>query len=77
MKYQRGVSFEELLRERVITTVDHPARSDQHLMLFEREGYVWVVPCVTEGNETFLKTLYPCRKYTRLYREGRLNEEKD
>lgn len=75
LKYQRGVSFEELLKERVITTVDHPTRGNQYLMLFEREGYVWVVPCVTEGNETFLKTLYPCRKYTRLYREGKLNEE--
>jgi hypothetical protein len=46
-------------------------------MLFEREGYVWVVPFVTGENEIFLKTFYPNRKYTRLYREGGLNEEEN
>jgi hypothetical protein len=75
LKYQYGVSFEVLLQCRKICTMDHPSRHNQNLMLFEREGYVWVIPFVIGENEIFLKALYPSRKYTRLYMKGDLNEE--
>lgn len=41
-------------------------------MLFEYRGYVWVVPYVETGGELFLKTLFPSRKYTKLYKQGGL-----
>ena len=42
-------------------------------MLFEYRKYVWLVPFVQEENgDIFLKTLYPSRKYTKLYKEGKL-----
>lgn len=46
-------------------------------MFFERESYVWVIPFVVGENEIFLKTLYPSRKYTRLYKEGWFNEKEN
>ena len=44
-------------------------------MLFKYKRYIWVVPYVEDKETIFLKTLYPSRKYTKLYREGKLNEK--
>ena len=66
----RGVSFDEITKAKLLNIEEHPARPDQRIMLFEHKGYVWVVPCVQHGDELFLKTLYPSRKYTKLYRRG-------
>ena len=72
LKRVRGVSFEELLeRGRFLEVRQHPSRVVQDIALFEYRGYVWAVPYVTRGGERFLKTLYPSRKYTRLFREGK------
>ena len=76
LKYQRGVSFKEMLMHRRIAIVDNPKRPGQQKILFEYEGYVWVVPFVAHGDEIFLKTMYPCRKYTKLYR-GEIEDEKE
>lgn len=72
LKKTRGASFEELAQSQLIAVKRHPAKAHQHLMLFEHRGYVWVVPSVMSGNEIFLKTLYPSRKYTALYKRGEL-----
>ncbi len=71
LKRTRGASFADLLLSRLIGTVHHPSRP-QEMMLFEFRGYVWAVPFVQTGDVIFLKTLYPSRKHTRLYREGTL-----
>jgi hypothetical protein len=42
------------------------------MMLFECKGYIGIVPFVESGDELFLKTLFPSRKYTQLWKEGRL-----
>ena len=72
LKRTRGVSFDEITQEKLIVAREHPSRPEQQILLFERKGYIWVAPCVEHDKETFLKTLYPSRKYTKLYREGRL-----
>ena len=68
----RGASFEELLQTKLIAVKRHPRKTHQNLMLFEYKGYVWVVPYVISGAEVFLKTLYPSRKYTKLYKRVEL-----
>ena len=72
LKRTRGVSFEEILKERFVRFRLHPRREDQIYMLFEREGYIWVVPFVADEKGIFLKTLFPDRKFTKLYRRGEL-----
>jgi len=42
------------------------------MILFEYRGYVWVTPCIVKGDDIFLKTLYPSRKYHKMFLEGRL-----
>jgi hypothetical protein len=69
LKRTRGVSFEEIIRARLIAVKRHPARPEQKVMLFYHKRYVWVVPFVETEEEIFLKTLYPSRKYTRIYKE--------
>ena len=72
LKRTRGVSFEEILLARFIRTEDHPKRPHQRLMLFELGDYVWIVPVVIKGDETYLKTAYPSRNYTKQWRMGEL-----
>ncbi len=72
LKRTRGVSFEELMFARLVAVKQHPSRAQQRLMLFEHAGYIWVVPFVETEQELFLKTLFPSRKYTALYRKGEL-----
>ncbi len=72
LKRTRGVSFEELMQGRLIAVKRHPGRTNQQIMLFEYQGYVWVVPFVESAEEMFLKTLFPSRKYTQQRKKGRL-----
>jgi hypothetical protein len=42
------------------------------MMFYHYKNYVWVIPCVKEKECIFLKTMYPSRKYTRMYKKGEL-----
>ncbi len=72
LKRERGVSFEEIVRAKLVAVMEHPSRSRQSIMLFEFRDYIWVVPFVTQGEEIFLKTLFPSRKYTKKWKKGEL-----
>ena len=66
------MSFEEIVKAKFIKVKENPARPGQHLMLYEAKGYIWVVPCLLKENEIFLKTLYPSRMYTKMFKKGEL-----
>lgn len=72
LKKTCGVSFEELTRAKLVAIKEHPNRDNQSILLFEYKAYIWIVPYVDEGGTMFLKTLYPSRKYTKLYKTGNL-----
>lgn len=72
LKLTRDASFEEILEADVLGGRNHPSRANQRLLLFDFRDYVWVVPLVILGDEIFLKTAYPSRKFTKLWRAGRL-----
>lgn len=74
LKKARGISFEEIIRAKLVAVKRHPKKEYQEIMLFEHKGYIWVVPFVKANGEIFLKTLYPSRKYTKIYRKGKDNE---
>ena len=61
LKKVRGASFEEILQAKLVAVKRHPYKSHQNIMLFEHKGYIWVVPYVMDGEDIFLKTLYPSR----------------
>jgi len=70
LKKVRGVSFEAIIQARLVAVKQHPSRTHQQIMLFDYQGYIWVVPFVESGDGIFLKTLFPSRRYTQLYRKG-------
>ena len=73
LKKVRGLSFEELVEKKFIAIEKHPTRKNQKVMLFYHKSYVWVAPFIETENSRFLKTLYPSRKYTRIYK-GKVSE---
>ena len=74
LKKTRGVSFEDIVHSKLVAVKRHPGIEHQNILLFLHRGYIWVVPCVTNDDEVFLKTLYPSRKYTKIYRKGKIDE---
>lgn len=69
LKRIRGASFEELFWGDLIDIRQNLSRGSQQLLIFYYNGYVWAVPFVVEGQGIFLKTLYRCRKYNKLFRK--------
>jgi len=76
LKTRHGFGFERvvvalsegaLLEERA-----HPNEryAHQRQLVIEMQGYVWIVPFVTDGSRIFLKTMYPSRKASREYLRG-------
>jgi hypothetical protein len=64
------VSFEEIVTAKVVKVKDSHNREGQKMVLYEYKNYIWLVPFVQKDDEIFLKTLYPSRKYTKIYRRG-------
>jgi len=50
--------------------IKHPNQTKykgQHVYAIEIEGYVYMVPYVEDDDVIFLKTIFPSRKYTKMY----------
>jgi hypothetical protein len=75
LKRIRGVSFEEIIQSKFLGIEGNPSHSNQGIYVFEHKGYVWAVPFVyeTDGG-VFLKTIYPSRKFKKIYK-GAKNEK--
>ena len=68
----RGVSFEAMTIAiedgGLLDVLDHPnprKYPNQRIFVVQRDGYVYLVPFVTDTDHLFLKTVIPCRKATR------------
>jgi hypothetical protein len=68
LKKERGVSFEEILDSTFLGAERHHKRKNQIVLLYEYKKYIWVVPCVIEDSYIFLKTIFPSRKYTKIFK---------
>jgi hypothetical protein len=68
LKEERGVSFEEILDSTFLGAEKHRTRTNQMVLLYEYKKHVWVVPCVVEDKYIFLKTMFPSRKYTKIFK---------
>ncbi len=76
LKIKHGVSFDEIVGCRIIDICRHPKRGNQELILFDYRGYVWAVPFVVGKGYWFLKTLYPSRKFNKIYKKEVSDEKK-
>jgi len=71
---ERGITFDEIVQKiesgaKVFET-EHPNKKkypNQKIMIVDVDEYAFLVPCVVDGNEYFLKTIIPSRKATKRY----------
>ena len=65
---ERGITFEEIVQRiasgAIIIETDHP---NQKIIVVDVGGYAYLVPCIMEENEYFLKTIIPSRKATKKF----------
>ena len=74
---ERGITFEEIVQKigsgaNVIET-NHPNKKkypNQRIIIIDVDGYAYLVPCVIDKDEYFLKTIIPSRKATKKYFGG-------
>jgi hypothetical protein len=68
-----GVVFEDCVvameEGRILADLPHPnpRYAPQRLLVLNINGYAYAVPYVEDGNEIFLKTVFPSRKLTAIY----------
>ncbi len=75
LKENRDICFEDILyyldNDFLVDDIEHPNKvkySNQRIMVFEIEEYIYLVPYVETEDEIFLKTILPNRKATKKYR---------
>jgi uncharacterized DUF497 family protein len=80
---ERGIGFEDIIAilsaKGALAVIDHPnARKypRQKFYVVNVGGYAYVVPFERHGNKAILKTIFPSRKMTRLYRNKLLGGKK-
>jgi len=80
LKEQRNISFEQIVlaieNRQVVDVIEHPKQEKykgQKFIMVEIDDYIYVVPVdISEsGDECFLNTIYPSRKYTKKYLRGK------
>ena len=74
MKRERDVSFEQVVfsveNGKLLDVIRHPNKTKykgQRVYVLEIEEYAYMVPYVEEDDVIFLKTIFPSRKYTKMY----------
>ncbi len=74
LKAERGVSFEAVVfrieQGYLLDVVEHPNQEKyqgQRILIVQINDYAYLVPCVEDEGEIFLKTIIPSRKATRKY----------
>jgi len=78
LKRKRGISFEDVVESLVergpLWIDDHPRPENypgQKLFAVLIGGYVFIVPFQETEDAIILKTIFPSRKATKIYRESR------
>lgn len=74
MKQERGISFEAVVfcieNELLLDIIAHPNQDKykgQKIYVVNFNNYAYLVPFLESDSEIFLKTIYPSRKYTKIY----------
>lgn len=71
LKTERNISFEDILiairDEKVLLDEKHPTRLNQRKIVVFCKNYTYSVPYVVNNNVVFFKTIYPSRKYAKIF----------
>lgn len=79
LKSTRGVSFDDvidmLLEKKYLAVLKNPSRPAQWVFILRYRDYTYVVPFAIEGEKIVLKTVFPSRKFHKLYAEKKIEPE--
>jgi hypothetical protein len=71
---ERGLSFEQVVlciqSGKLLDIIEHPNQEKykgQRCYVVDIENYVFIVPYIESESGIFLKTVFPSRKYTKMY----------
>jgi hypothetical protein len=74
LQNDRNISFEivaeKLKNGDIIDDIINPNNqkySNQRIFVIEINAYIYFVPYIENENEIFLKSIYPSRKFTKIY----------
>jgi hypothetical protein len=57
-----------ILEKKYLAILKNPARMEQKIFIVPYQGYTYVVPFVVDDKQNIvLKTIFPSRKYHKLY----------
>jgi uncharacterized DUF497 family protein len=77
LKERHGIGFERVLvalaEGKLLAEREHPNQqryAHQRQLVVEIDGYAWVVCFVADGDDAFLRTMYPSRRATKDYLGG-------
>ena len=76
LQEERNISFEEIVlaleNDKLLGIIESPTHQGQYCFIVEISSYAYAVPYVQADAYTyFLKTIYPSRKYTKLFLKER------
>jgi uncharacterized DUF497 family protein len=80
LKAERNISFEEIVaalqNSDLIEIIPNPSQNhpEQKCLVVNIKNYAYLVPYIENNDGIFLKTIYPSRKYSKLFIRKRQNE---
>ncbi len=76
LKKERGVCFEDVIaainNDKVLDIIPHHNKKlypNQMILIVEINAYAHLVPYLEKGDSLVLKTIFPSRKFTKVYLE--------
>ena len=71
LKKERNISFEKIINYikngYLLDVIENKNYKNQKIFIIKIKNYVFLVPFVENENEIFLKTIFPSRKFTKIY----------
>ena len=72
---ERNISFEDVIfalkNDNLLDIILSPTHEGQKCFVVEMKSYAYIIPYVkVNDTQYFLKTIYPSRKYTKIYLKG-------
>ena len=68
---ERGLSLEDfaalILEKKYIDILKNPSRVEQKIFIIPYRNYTYVVPFIVDDKNIVLKTVFPSRKYHKIY----------
>lgn len=74
LKNERNITFEtvaeKIIKGDIIDDIYHPNKDkylNQRIFVIDIDDYIYLVPYIENKEEIYLKTIYPSRKFTKIY----------